>query len=73
MSLSADLSCGKVVRTLYNDAFDEPSTAVRKGNSLYAVMFKIHVPAEDVEQTPYEIVRVDRDGDAKNVCQASAV
>lgn len=69
MALSADLSCGSVVRTLSNDAFNEPSTAVRKGNSIYAVMFKYS--AEDVENTPYEIVRVDRDGDANNVCQAS--
>lgn len=72
VSLSANLSCGAVVRTLQNDLFDEPSTAVRKGNSLYAVMFKYQTPAEEVETPAYEIVRVDRDGDAKDVCLGSS-
>lgn len=72
VSLSTNLSCGTVVRALENDLFDEPSTAVRKGNSLYAVMFKFFTPAEDVETTAYEVVRVDRDGDAKDVCQAAS-
>lgn len=72
VSLSADLSCGTVVRTLKNDLFDQPSTAVRKGNSLYAVMFKIDTPAEDVPTTTYEVVRVDRDGDAQGVCHAAS-
>ena len=73
MSLSAKLTCGTVVRTLRNDLFDQPSTAVRKGNSLYAVMFKIDTPTEDVPTTPYEIVRVDRDSDTVDtVCQAAS-
>lgn len=70
VSLSANLTCGTVVRALRNDLFDQPSTTVRKGSSLYAVMFKLDTPDEDVPTTPYESVRVDRDGDAEDVCTA---
>ena len=72
VSLSADLTCGTVVRTLRNDFFDQPSTAVRKGNSLYVVMFKFDTPTEDTPTTTYEIVRVDRDGDTVDACPAAS-
>ena len=62
ISLSADLTCGFVVpRALTSVLFDTPTTAVRKGNSLYAVNAKFGVAEEDVPTTEYEIVRVDRD------------
>ncbi|CAM9955305.1 unnamed protein product [Ectocarpus sp. 13 AM-2016] len=63
VSLSADLSCGSVAtRTLSNPLFDRQTTAMRKGNSLYAVNAKLDVAEEDIATTAYEIVRVDRDG-----------
>lgn len=62
MSLSADLSCGSVApRALSNPMFDTQTTAMRKGDSLYAVNAKFGVAEEDVDTTAYEIVRVDRD------------
>eukprot|EP00903_Cladosiphon_okamuranus_P016257 g14994.t1 len=62
VSLSPDLSCGSVVpRSLASPLFDTQSTAMRKGNSLYAVNAKFGTADEDVATTPYEIVRVDRD------------
>ena len=45
-----------------SEFFDEPATAVRKGNSLYTVTAKFFVAPEDVATTSYEIVRTDRDG-----------
>lgn len=63
VSLSADLSCGSIApRVLTNSAFQRPTTAMRKGNSLYAVSAKFDVPEEDWPSTSYEIARVDRDG-----------
>lgn len=35
---------------------------MRKGNSFYVVSAKFITPEEDRPTTPYEIVRVDRDG-----------
>ena len=65
VSLSQDLSCGTVVRTFMDDVLDDqPATAVRKGNSLYVIIFRNTTPFEDIPNTPYEIYRVDRDGDA---------
>ncbi|CAN0019062.1 unnamed protein product [Ectocarpus sp. 6 AP-2014] len=62
VSLAADLSCGSLApRALSNPLFDTQTTAMRKGNSLYAVNAKFGVAAEDVATTAYEIVRVDRD------------
>ncbi|CAN0328705.1 unnamed protein product, partial [Hapterophycus canaliculatus] len=46
---------------LTNALFDTPTTAMRKGNSLYAVNAKFGVGEEDRATTAYEIVRVDRD------------
>ncbi|CAM9898713.1 unnamed protein product [Scytosiphon promiscuus] len=62
VALSGELSCGTVVRNLTSTYYDFPATAARKGNSLYYVNGKFGVPEEDVPSTPYEIVRVDRDG-----------
>lgn len=62
MLLSPDLSCGFLVpRALKSDLFDVPTTACRKGNSLYAVNAKFGVSEEDRPMTEYEIIRVDRD------------
>ncbi|CAM9340050.1 unnamed protein product [Ectocarpus sp. 6 AP-2014] len=62
VSLSADLSCGSVARrALSHPMFDTQTTAMRKGNSLYAVNAKFGVAEEDVDTAAYEIVRVDRD------------
>ncbi|CAN0371531.1 unnamed protein product [Pylaiella littoralis] len=62
VSLSADLSCGSIApRVLKNTRFDRPTTAMRKGNSLYAVNAKFDVAEGDRPNTAYEIVRVDRD------------
>ncbi|CAM9350375.1 unnamed protein product [Ectocarpus fasciculatus] len=62
VSLAADLSCGSVApRVLSNPLFNYPTTAMRKGNSLYAVNAKLGVAIEDIPTTTYEIVRVDRD------------
>ena len=63
VALSADLTCGSVLpRALMSEFFDEPATAVLKGNSLYTVTAKFFVAPEDVATTSYEIVRTDRDG-----------
>lgn len=60
--LSPDLTCGYVApRGLTSELFDSPTTAARKGNSLYVVNAKFAVPEEDRPTTSYEIVRVDRD------------
>ena len=48
-------------RALSNPLFDTQTTAMRKGNSLYAVNVKFGVANEDIATTAYEIVRVDRD------------
>ncbi|CAM9764608.1 unnamed protein product [Ectocarpus sp. 12 AP-2014] len=62
VSLAANLTCGSLApRSLSNPLFDTQTTAMRKGNSLYAVNAKFGVAAEDVPATAYEIVRVDRD------------
>ena len=62
VSLAADLSCGSgAPRALSNPLFDTQTTAMRKGNSLYAVNVKFGVANEDIATTAYEIVRVDRD------------
>lgn len=71
ISLSEDLSCGSVApRGLTNVLFDTPTTAGRKGNSLYAVNGKFNVAEEDVPTTEFEIVRVDRDG-GEYMCTSS--
>lgn len=63
VSLSADLSCGSISpRALTNPLLEQATTAMRKGNSLYAVSGKFDVPEEDRPNTTYEIARVDRDG-----------
>lgn len=41
--------------------FDTQTTAMRKGNSLYAVNAKFGVSEEDVDTAAYDIARVDRD------------
>lgn len=41
--------------------FDNPTTAIRKGDSIYAVSIKLGVAEDDRSSTAYEIVRVDRD------------
>lgn len=56
-------------RSLANPLFDTPTTAMRKGNSLYAVNAKFGTADEDVATTSYEIVRVDRD-DGELPCEA---
>ncbi|CAM9700792.1 unnamed protein product [Ascophyllum nodosum] len=62
VALSSDLSCGSVVRNLTSEYFDDPSTAMRKGASLYAVNAKFGTTSiNGVATTPFEIVRVDRD------------
>ncbi|CAM9696372.1 unnamed protein product [Ectocarpus sp. 13 AM-2016] len=62
VSLAANLTCGSLApRSISNPLFDVQTTAMRKGNSLYAVNAKFGVAAEDVPATAYEIVRVDRD------------
>ncbi|CAN0442524.1 unnamed protein product, partial [Ectocarpus fasciculatus] len=58
--LSADLSCGTVTRVLVNDNFDDPATALRKGNSLWTTVSRFSTPFEDVPNTEYQIVRADR-------------
>ncbi|CAB1120557.1 unnamed protein product [Ectocarpus sp. CCAP 1310/34] len=63
VSLSADLSCGSVAtRTLSNPLFDRQTTAMPKGNSMYAVNANLDVAEEVITTTAYEIVRVHRDG-----------
>lgn len=62
--LSHDLTSARVVRRLQNDLFDFPTTAVRKGNSIYTVVSKLglsFVTPELIPNTTYQIVRVDRD------------
>lgn len=67
MLLSADFTCGFVSPvSLKSDLFDSPTTAIRKGNSLYVVQAKFSVALEDSAMTPYEIVRVDRDAGEYN-------
>ena len=62
ISLSPDLTCGSVApRVLTNADFVTPTTAMRKGNSLYVVDAKFSVAAEDVPNTEYSITRLDRD------------
>eukprot|EP00752_Nemacystus_decipiens_P012928 g11442.t1 len=61
ISLSPDLSCGVIApRSLASPLFDTQTTAMRKGNSLYAVNAKFATADEDVPSTPYEIVRTFR-------------
>lgn len=68
ISLSDDLSCGTLSpREIYSEDFDVPTTALRKGNNLYAVNAKFGV--EDPTTTEYEIIRVDRD-DSPYTCPA---
>lgn len=57
-------------RALTHPLFDFSTTAMRKGNSLYAVSAKANVAEEDVATTSYEIVRVDRDG-GEMACEAA--
>ena len=67
VSLSADFSCGFVSPIiLKSDMFDNPTTAMRKGNSLYVVQAKFTVPDDEKATTAYEIIRVDRDGGEYN-------
>ena len=62
VALSADFTCGFVSPVfLTSDMFDTPTTAMRKGNSLYVVQAKFGVPFEERAMTSYEIIRVDRD------------
>ena len=53
-----------------SELFDQPTTAIRKGNSLYTVIGKFFVAPEDVATTSYEIVRTARD-DGEVVCTAA--
>jgi sugar lactone lactonase YvrE len=57
VNLSPDLSSGTVGEPITNAQFDVPTTALRFGDSLYAVNAKFGTPAAG---TPYEIVRVTR-------------
>ena len=67
VALSGDLTCGFVSPILLtSDMFNSPTTAMRKGNSLYVVQAKFSVPAEETAMTPYEIIRVDRDAGEYN-------
>ena len=51
-----------MVRNLTSEYFDDPSTAVLKGTSLYAVNAKFETKdTYGVDTTPFEIIRVDRD------------
>lgn len=58
IDLSADLSTGTIVDTLTDDDYDVPTTSARFGKSLYSVNAKFGTPP--TPDTPYEIVRVDR-------------
>lgn len=49
-------------RTLRSEYFNVPTTADRQYNGIYAVNAKFGTATEDVPNTAYEIVRVDRDG-----------
>lgn len=71
ISLSPDFTCGSVApRVLTDPMFDNCTTGMRKGNSLYVVSAKFSTPPEDIPTTSYEIVRVDRD-DGEYACDAS--
>ena len=60
-----------MVRNLTNEYFDDPSTAVLKGNSLYTVNAKFATKVLNGEDiTPFEILRVDRDS-AEGACSSS--
>ncbi|CAM9667174.1 unnamed protein product [Scytosiphon promiscuus] len=73
VSLSPNATCGSVApRVLTNPLFDSPTTAMRKGNSLYAVSAKFSTPEEDIPATSYQIVRVDRD-EGVYACDATSV
>jgi hypothetical protein len=57
VNLSPDLSSGAVGDPITNPQFNVPTTALRFGNSLYAVNAKFGTPPAG---TPYEIVKVSR-------------
>ena len=58
LRLSPDLTQARVTDEITNDNFDVPTTAARKGGSLYAVNAKFSTPPTPA--TPYEVVRVRR-------------
>lgn len=58
LRLSRDLEHARVTDTITSDVFDVPTTAARRGNSLYVVSAKFGTPP--TPDTPYEIVRVRR-------------
>eukprot|EP00752_Nemacystus_decipiens_P005253 g4767.t1 len=59
--LSADLSCGTITRRLVNELFNDPATALRKGNSIWTTISMWSIPADDIATTQFQLVRVDRD------------
>eukprot|EP00752_Nemacystus_decipiens_P018569 g16648.t1 len=68
--LSADLSCGTITRRLENEFFNDPATALRKGNSIWTTVSMWAVQGEDIATTQYQLVRVDRDS-AVSECPAT--
>lgn len=62
ISLSDDWTCGFVARrVLTHPLFDVPTTAALMGTWLYVVNAKLGTATEDVANTEYEILGVDRD------------
>ncbi|CBJ33771.1 superoxide dismutase [Ectocarpus siliculosus] len=68
--LSEDLSCGTITRRLSNEFFNDPATALRKGNSMWTTISMWAVSGEEIATTQYQLVRVDRDS-AVSECAAT--